>query len=222
LEASRNSHLPYFLILDEMNLARVERYFAPFLSSMESGEALTIHSNPDEVSGVPPSIEWPKNLFIGGTVNMDETTHAFSDKVLDRAFTMEFFDVDLERFFDKRGASDPALRDPDAEKLLLEINEALRPIRRHFGYRAADEVLRFVFKAAAESAESNTLRTDALDQAVLSKVLPRLRGEESESMTKALEAVRSQCKDRELKRCCNKLDQMQDQLRHTGVTGFWS
>jgi hypothetical protein len=41
-------------------------------------------------------------------------------------------------------------------------------------------------------------------------------------MTKALEAVRSQCKDRELKRCCNKLDQMQDQLRHTGVTGFWS
>jgi len=104
IRASRNPDRPFFLILDEMNLSHVERYFSDFLSIMESKkidtEASTIklHANKDgmpstdgNVGGkVEQRIHWPDNLFVIGTVNIDETTHMFSPKVLDRAHVIEF------------------------------------------------------------------------------------------------------------------------------------
>ena len=84
---------PYFLILDEMNLSHVERYFADFLSTMESGDAIPLHTIDSEearAGGIPKQIKLPNNLFIIGTVNIDETTYMFSPKVLDRANTIEF------------------------------------------------------------------------------------------------------------------------------------
>lgn len=137
MQAHQDPGSPYFLILDEMNLARVERYFAPFLSAMESEEGyLDLHAEADPIGEVPPKIPWPTNLFIGGTVNMDESTHAFSDKVLDRAFTMELWTADLAAFFAKQDERDLAL-----EKLLLDLYTILEPVRRHFAYRSASEVL---------------------------------------------------------------------------------
>jgi len=104
IRSSRNTERPFFLILDEMNLSHVERYFSDFLSIMESKkidtEASTIklHANKDgmpstdgNVGGkVEQRIQWPDNLFVIGTVNIDETTHMFSPKVLDRAHVIEF------------------------------------------------------------------------------------------------------------------------------------
>ncbi|MBC2607495.1 McrB family protein [Pelagicoccus albus] len=104
LEANRNAAVPYFLILDEMNLSHVERYFADFLSTMEQKDGkLSLHDEgPREVSdytlprfsgdtlGVPRKLSYPKNLFVIGTVNIDETTYMFSPKVLDRANVIEF------------------------------------------------------------------------------------------------------------------------------------
>ena len=89
---------PFTVILDEMNLSRPEQYLAPILSAMETGEALTLHREGALFDGVPAHIRYPSNLVIIGTVNMDETTHGISDKVLDRAFTIEFWDVDLEAY----------------------------------------------------------------------------------------------------------------------------
>lgn len=77
---------PYFLILDEMNLSHVERYFADFLSAIESGQPIPLYSNDDENY----ELDIPDNLLIVGTVNVDETTYMFSAKVLDRANTIEF------------------------------------------------------------------------------------------------------------------------------------
>jgi hypothetical protein len=104
LEASKaeNQSKPYFMILDEMNLSHVERYFADFLSIMESKEKLKLYSGEkrysqyekekefDEEYFIPKEIEWSNNLFIIGTVNIDETTYMFSPKVLDRANVIEF------------------------------------------------------------------------------------------------------------------------------------
>ena len=92
---------PFFLILDEMNLSHVERYFADFLSAMESKAAeLDLHSEggdeeelPVELGGegvVPRKLSIPSNVFVIGTVNVDETTYMFSPKVLDRANVIEF------------------------------------------------------------------------------------------------------------------------------------
>lgn len=77
---------PYFLILDEMNLSHVERYFADFLSAIESGQPIPLYSNDDENY----ELDISDNLLIVGTVNVDETTYMFSPKVLDRANTIEF------------------------------------------------------------------------------------------------------------------------------------
>jgi len=93
LRAHVNHHLPHFLILDEMNLSHVERYFADVLSVIESGEKIHLHKDAERKADgvhVPQEIGLPPNLFIIGTVNVDETTYMFSPKVLDRANVIEF------------------------------------------------------------------------------------------------------------------------------------
>ena len=116
LEASKNQNKPYFMILDEMNLSHVERYFADFLSIMESKEKLKLYSGEkrysqytkenefDEEYFIPYEIEWPQNLFVIGTVNIDETTYMFSPKVLDRANVIEFRITpnEMNKFFKER------------------------------------------------------------------------------------------------------------------------
>lgn len=211
MDASSDPGRPYFLILDEMNLARVERYFAPLLSAMETGGDIPIHGNADEIDGVPPRLKWPTNLFIAGTVNMDETTYPFSDKVLDRAFTFELWDVDLKSFFEKQEE-----RDARVEEVLTGLYEILLPVRRHFGYRTAGEVLAFV-KAAPEKH-----RETLLDQAVFSKVLPRIRGENGDGLQEALMKAETLCRNEQLHRSANKLAEMAKLLRHTGLTKFWA
>lgn len=218
LRASRHPHLPFFLVLDEMNLARVERYFAPFLSAMETGGDLDLHAFDQPVNGVPATVRWPSNLRIGGTVNMDETTHAFSDKVLDRAFTLEFWDVELDAFFERRPRR--AADDAEVEDALRAFQSVLRPIRRHVGYRTAGEVLDWV--AAARESDPECAVHDLVDQALFSKVLPRLRGHDSKELEGALDALGKLSESRGLRRCAAKLQAMRERLRDTGVTGFWS
>ena len=119
-KAWENPEVPYFLCLDEMNLAPVEQYFAEYLSVVESRKCQedgTITTDPilkkcDEQwyfdltaqltndDGIRKrfnneGICIPQNLIVVGTVNMDETTFSFSRKVLDRAMTIEMNEVDL-------------------------------------------------------------------------------------------------------------------------------
>ena len=101
---------PYFIILDEMNLSHVEYYFSDFLSVLESGrdengwtkESIKLHSleNVKDLreNEIPSEIKLPPNLYIIGTVNIDETTYMFSPKVLDRAFTLEFREIDFDKY----------------------------------------------------------------------------------------------------------------------------
>ena len=121
---------PYFLCLDEMNLAPVEQYFAEYLSVVESrkcGEDGVVTSDPilkkedaewyfnltaaitsdDKVRTRfnEDGISIPQNLIVVGTVNMDETTFSFSRKVLDRAMTIEMNEVDLHSGLTKRHES---------------------------------------------------------------------------------------------------------------------
>ena len=119
-KAWENPDVPYFLCLDEMNLAPVEQYFAEYLSVVESrkcNENGVITTDPilkkstdkwyqpllEELTGTPDlqtqflkdGIAIPQNLIVVGTVNMDETTFSFSRKVLDRAMTIEMNEVNL-------------------------------------------------------------------------------------------------------------------------------
>lgn len=124
---------PCFIILDEMNLARVEYYFADFLSVVESGrsgdgwtkEAIVLHdfrTPVEDADGnlVSAQIKLPPNLYFVGTVNVDETTYMFSPKVLDRAFTIEFTEVDLTKY--PTGES-PGLLDEKLKELRQQLLE---------------------------------------------------------------------------------------------------
>ncbi|MEL7672022.1 DUF3578 domain-containing protein [Methanobacterium sp.] len=90
INAGDHQSVPFFLILDEMNLSHVERYFSDFLSAMESKESIELHQNKEIEDDVPQKIKFSENLMVIGTVNVDETTYMFSPKVLDRANTIEF------------------------------------------------------------------------------------------------------------------------------------
>lgn len=219
LAADRDRSRPYFLCLDEMNLARVEHYFAPFLSAME-GEAtdLALHGELDSIDNIAPRISWPKNLFIFGTVNMDESTHPFSDKVLDRAFTFEFWDVDLVRWAESKRALDPSgqILEP-ISKLLQRLYDALAPARRHFGYRTADEVFAYC-RAGASALPLEAL----LDSAILMKVLPRVRGDDAGPLKVALTNLTSVANPAQLPRTRRKIDQMIASLELTGQARFWT
>ena len=104
--ANRNPEIPYFLILDEMNLSHVERYFSDFLSHMETPDnpfELDGYRGMNDESDVTEKLPYPDNLFVIGTVNIDETTYMFSPKVLDRANVVEFKPNkdDVLRLFDE-------------------------------------------------------------------------------------------------------------------------
>ncbi|MFT2139448.1 HI_0552 family protein [Bacillus cereus] len=116
LRAQANKEEPYFVILDEMNLAKVEYYFSDFLSCLESrrvdengqviSESIQLHDKEhilyiDESETeyeIPPQLTIPENVYFTGTVNIDETTYMFSPKVLDRANVIEFNEVYLDTY----------------------------------------------------------------------------------------------------------------------------
>lgn len=213
LRAQADTEKPYVVILDEMNLARVEYYFSDFLSAIElqagvialreSREGADMAEEGD--SDVPARLALPSNVLFLGTVNIDETTHAFSPKVLDRANVLVFNEVDVQRFLEGGGEAaastfrlangvlepgDFAERDranadalargrdcaPFAEAL-VEVHELLKSHNLHFGYRILREMTTYVGHALGrvEGDESEVARA-ALDIQLVQKVLPKLNG----------------------------------------------
>lgn len=194
--AEANPQKPVFLCLDEMNLARVEYYLSDFLSVIESkekqedGSILTTGIAQYE-TGIPD------NLYVVGTVNMDETTFPFSRKVLDRANTIEFNFVDLMPAFDGTFTSQEPIKVSNeflrSEYLILardcadesvyvneicselqSINEILRNANAHVGYRVRDEI---VFYMLENHKDGGILKhEEAFDNEIMQKILPRLQG----------------------------------------------
>ena len=221
IRATKNrSQQPHVCILDEMNLSHPEQYLAPILSAMELADGpIELHRDKKKVDGIPPSIPYPDNLVLIGTVNMDETTMGISDKVLDRAFTLEFWDVDVDRW---PGWEHSPLRDPDKEKvkaILEQIMAALRPARLHFGWRVIEEVVRFMEQRQVQNAELPM--EAALDQVLYAKVLPKLRGDDAPRVRSALNDCKAALGERNLTGCRRKVDELIEDLNEIGSFRFW-
>ncbi len=204
LNAIKDPRHPYLLLLDEMNLAHVERYFADVLSGMESGQPCLPNLQRGQdgswryIDGAQVRVPFPRNVWIVGTVNVDETTYMFSPKVLDRANTFEFRvdatdlqpnarkpircspgDPSLVRGVLAIAESDdwqhrhPATYSDAVGDRLRELHKVLSRYGMEFGHRVFYESLRFA--ALAEAAGFSTLE-QVLDRVVMQKVLPRLHG----------------------------------------------
>lgn len=198
MRANEDPSKPYFLILDEMNLSVVERYFADFLSAMESGEPIKLwdgkESEEDENKYVPKEIQLPKNVFIIGTINVDETTYMFSPKVLDRANVIEFKIApdDMGKYLGKKvninlkagysACADMAVdfvnksnsqveKDEKNKDVLLSFFKELKKVNAEFGFRTVNEISRYLHFADGDLEDDS-----AIDTAILQKLLPKLHG----------------------------------------------
>lgn len=247
-------NVPFFVCLDEMNLAPVEQYFAEFLSVLESRKLVEgkIISEPlipkeafqnnlvafdlfdlttpatgemaiskadisDDILGDSAHI-WhdlqkkglyiPHNLIVIGTVNMDETTHQFSRKVIDRAMTFEMNEADFDNYFENRVTLEYVPEPLDANlflsrnvsgnvaidelenldesfktnvaSLLREINKTLKDTPFKIAYRVQNELVLYFVELMRESVDANqeTALFTALDDIMMMKVLPRIEGDD--------------------------------------------
>ena len=220
LAAAAAPERPFTVVLDEMNLSRPEQYFAPILSAMETGDTLSLHREGEIFDGVPAHIPYPSNLVIIGTVNMDETTHGISDKVLDRAFTIEFWDVDLAEYprWGERGLN--AEHERKARALLEDLMDSLRPARLHFGWRVVDDVLDYIELVTVDVGALDP--ATILDDVVYSKVLPKLRGaDDSGRFGQALDQCANVLARHGLGECRRKVLDLKADLESTGSARFW-
>jgi 5-methylcytosine-specific restriction endonuclease McrBC GTP-binding regulatory subunit McrB len=128
------------------------------------------------MTDVPQELHIPNNLYVIGTINVDETTHSISDKVLDRAFVMTLSDVDLERYWSKLESKYAVLH--EEWKWLKELHGKLSGYDLHFGYRTMNEMLRKLYANAELDADIRMEKRDAVDRVIAEKVLPKIRGDE--------------------------------------------
>lgn len=206
LRAVEDPENPYFLILDEMNLSHVERYFSDFLSAIESGQPIHLHGGETSRNDVPATIVFPRNLFVIGTINVDETTYMFSPKVLDRANVIEFTIsreamrayLDGRRAFDAEGllgggaefgpslvafSQSPvhleALPDVEAEMVVETLDRLfsiLDVAGLQLGFRSMREIIRYVAASRILAGEAPAFHA-ALDVQIAQRILPKLSGD---------------------------------------------
>lgn len=183
LRASVDPSARYFVCLDEMNLARPEYYLAPILSAMETDDRLIDLGAPgavvETVTGevLTNPFRLPANVAIIGTVNVDESAHALSDKLLDRANVIELTDVDLEGF----RAAYPGAIDDTIWNVIATVHGIVARAGQPFGYRVLNEIVRYI-----EQSQGVMTPQQALDLQIKQKILPKLRGDDTPRLRRAL------------------------------------
>lgn len=239
-DKEENRNKPFFIILDEMNLSHVERYFADFLSHMETPDL------PFHLDGYG-ELNYPANLFVVGTVNIDETTYMFSPKVLDRANVIEFkpekksvmnlflrpaadtkvlpaSDGSAEAFMklafeirgEQSGLDDDALQ--DIVSLFDKIYEITQKSGYEFAYRTVREIRQYISAAFALDKEHFDLKR-AEDEQLLQKVLPKIHGNKKE-LQQLLDNLENLCKERHLEQSGAKIEQMKGKLAQVQYASF--
>ena len=197
IDSTNNIDKPFFLILDEMNLSHIERYFSEFISVMESGEPLSLPDGKELNLG--------RNLFIIGTMNLDETTYSISPKVLDRANVVVFEPADVNTYLDADEVSfdfkgdvnylldcmiPGNLQDYKARRLMSEIDDpqiiifidqvqkSMSMMGLPMGYRTIDEVSRYLYAAWEYEGKTETFdwRPHMCYQLRM-KILPKIHGD---------------------------------------------
>jgi hypothetical protein len=221
INANNEPQSIFVFCLDEMNLQRVEYYLAEVLSAIESGSPIILHNDPSlEQKGYPKTVCFPNNLYIIGTVNVDETVKQFSDKVLDRVDIIDLSVMDLPKLktlLAKQYVGSPftAEESEKAFTLLEGLHGELSNYRQEFGYR----LFRDVFASLAFNKAHDLPLTfeQCLDQVIVQKVLPKIRGDERhEKMLDNLKTLLSQ-----MPNSVNVIDRLKQQLQ-TGGFHFWN
>lgn len=204
-KAKLNPEVPTFIVLDEMNLSRIEYYFSDFLSLMEheedkreikllnvklyrsvNGEKIPYYALTDG-----HTLRIPSNVWFIGTANRDESTFEISDKVYDRAQTMNFnkrapkihsFSQELSPKFLpyetlaellKRAKEEDSF-DAEDNAIIQKVEKLLAPYNISFGNRVLKQMEDFVKIYCACFGDKEAVRNEAVERIVLSKVISKL------------------------------------------------
>ena len=267
-KAWRNLEVPFFLCLDEMNLAPVEQYFAEYLSIIETRQVqgnkivtdyllskssfenqdlfmqILKDLGLDNDSRFIEGIGIPSNLIVIGTVNMDETTHSFSRKVLDRAMTFEMNHIDLNAGLDFKNndwiypsdfinpnvvlgeytaGSDVYEKDIELGKKVIDflekINNQLDGSPFKIAYRVRDEFLIYCYFTSLQESDPYWLN-GALDAMTSMKILSRIEGDDAKTGDVLRNLQKELSDDFVLSK--SKLKEMEIRLGNSGYTSFWA
>lgn len=271
-KAIKDPKRPYFLCLDEMNLAPVEQYFAEYLSVIESRKLQDGHIETDPI--VPfenteaygslidqlfdsdeerkaykteeggKRLTIPENLFVVGTVNMDETTFSFSRKVLDRAMTIEMNEVNLHSGLEAGGAAEFGYigedlmgeaaegRDIYADNQALceevieylgKVNDILEGTPFKIAYRTRNEFLLYAVNRLHFATDSELWQT--LDEMTSMKILSRIEGdnERCEHVLREMKQLLTETVGEHALDSVSlkKIDEMLAKLK-SGYTSYWA
>ena len=222
-----------------MNLAHVEYYFSQFLSALEeenpADRKIPLYSKGTQAKLQKQgrdvehdrAVIVPPNLLFTGTVNVDETTQPLSDKVIDRANTLEFFEVQLDKIPVRQAPPDPVhvsttawrgyvATEPDTSfrPHIVAIGQILNRGSLGLGYR----VLREIELYLANSAELLDPLV-AFDLQVKQRILPRVRG--TLAIRPMLVDLIGYAKKHNLARTGSRLEEMESRLKRDGYTSFW-
>ncbi|CAG9623292.1 McrB family protein [Sutcliffiella rhizosphaerae] len=205
IRAKKESDKLFFVCFDEMNLARVEHYFSQFLSILETDTRTLKLYNEDLQQRFYNSEQYEPNLTIGdnvfflGTVNIDETTHQFSDKVLDRANVIELAVLPFHRLLDieeekksrrteelpyttedfwSKGKQPRTVQLTEVElSFLWDMHQTLQNVslKMGIGPRIVRQIDRYLYNMPDSTPFT---RRDAFDKQVVQRVLTKVRGAE--------------------------------------------
>lgn len=204
-KAALNPSIITFIVLDEMNLSRIEYYFSDFLSLMENEpENRKIQLTNIKIQRTEDSVDYsylklindhtlqiPSNVWFIGTANRDESTFEISDKVYDRAFTMNFnkrapkvrnYSYPIDQRFLEYETFEAMLEDVinsnefdlESQPYLKDLEEILRPFNISFGNRILNQIEKYVKIYSACFNYSQEAQYDALEDILLSKVVAKL------------------------------------------------
>lgn len=201
IEAEKHPEKMYIVCFDEMNLARAEHYFAQFLSALEKEDDPVIRLyNPALAPRIYNSASYPaeirvgRNILFTGTVNVDESTYHFSDKILDRANVIAlhqgkfrdlmrlaktepetFPEISAAEYDSYRKTSDTVALTEDELDFLDALNDALREsgLQSGIGYRVARQMGRYLLNIPEGAGFT---REDGIDCQTVQRILTKLRG----------------------------------------------
>lgn len=214
MKRAQGSDKEFIIILDEMNLSRVEMYFADFLSALESLDHTIKLANNE-------TILWTRNIKIIGTVNVDESTYMFSPKVLDRANVIEMNGISPREYIESVKESDDKIykliKDKDWFDNYVSLLESVyTDLNGEFAYRVIDEITAYI--ALNVKLYGSDKYLTFVDEQVSQKILPKLHGSKAQLKPK-LDKLQVTFADKACPLVNNKLSKMQEDVKK-GYTSF--
>lgn len=273
VKAWKYVHVPFFLCLDEMNLANIDSYFSDYLGILETrryhdGQMYTDAfikkddlqhyysqdasfwsqlglTNESELYNrfLTLGITLPPNLTVIGTVNMNETTHALSSKVLDRAMIIEMNKVDIRKGLEVQsddwqypqhyipaGLLNDRLQDVSVayhrnRETSIKVLDELEEIHDYLydtpfrpGYRIRNQMMMYC-ACNGDLKRPETWLNTCIDEAIMMKILTRIEG--SENKCSSIINTLLEKTNEKFPESHRKLERMQRQLEISGYTSFW-